>query len=171
MNEFAQTQVLPLTPGILLSLASIFFGFALGALFGALESGFKPMMREAGMGVLDSVYGGDTDKLEKAVAKGWKYAIRGHIHGGAIGTSALGCILLMAILGEPGVLEKVSAVAFGAGSLLYSSFWIVAGFKAPKVGKPKEAKESLWWIAMPGAGLCMIGLVGTFLSVCLHAMA
>lgn len=171
MNEFAATQLLPLTPGILLSIASIFFGFALGALFGALESGFKPMMREAGMKVLDTAYAGDKDKLEAAVSKGWKYAIRGHIHGGAIGTSALACILLMAMLGPPGMLEQISALAFGAGSLLYSSFWIAAGFKAPKVGKPKEAKESLWWIAMPGAGLCMIGLVGTFLSVCIHAMA
>lgn len=171
MNAFAETQLLPLAPGLLLSLASIFFGFALGALFGALESGFKPMMRASGMAVIDSVYGGDTEALEKAISKGWKYAIRGHIHGGAIGTSALASILLMALLGEPGLLEKISAVSFGAGSLLYSSFWIFAGFKAPKVGKPKEAKESLWWIAMPGAGLCMIGLVGTFLSLCIHMMS
>lgn len=171
MNDLAASQILPLAPGLLFSIASIFFGFALGALFGALESGFKPMMREGGMKVIDSVYGGDTEKLEKAVAKGWKYAIRGHIHGGAIGTSALACILLMGVLGEPGMLEKVSSLAFGAGSLIYSSFWIFAGFKAPKVGKPKEAKESLWWIAMPGAGLCMIGLVGTFLSLLIRMMA
>lgn len=171
MNEFAATHVLPLAPGILLSLASIFFGFVLGAIFGALESGFKPKMRAAGMAVIDTVYGGDKEKLEKAVSKGWKYAIRGHIHGGAIGTSALACILLMALLGEPSLLEKISALAFGAGSLIYSSFWIFAGFKAPKVGKPAEAKESLWWIAMPGAGLCLIGLVGTFVSVCVHMLA
>ncbi len=171
MNEFAHTQLLPLAPGILLSLLSIFFGFVLGALFGALESGFKPIMRENGKKVLDTVYGGDTDKLEAVVSKAWKYAIRGHIHGGAIGTSALACILLLSLLGAPGLLEKVSAVSFGAGSLIYSAFWIVAAFKAPSVGKPKQAKEDLWWIAMPGAGLCLIGLTGTFISVCIHAMA
>lgn len=171
MNEFADTQLLPLAPGIFLSLLSIFFGFSLGALFGALESGFKPIMRESGKAVLDSVYGGDTDKLEAVVSKAWKYAIRGHIHGGGIGTSALACILLLALLGPPGLLEKISSLSFGAGSIIYSSFWLFAAFKAPSVGKPKEAKESLWWIAMPGAGLCLIGLVGTFLSVCIHAMA
>ena len=168
MTEFAETQLLPLAPGILLALLSIFFGFVLGALFGALESGFKPMMRESGRAVLDTVYGGDADKLEAVVSKGWKYAIRGHIHGGAIGTSALACILLLAALGVPGILEKVSSLAFGAGSLIYSSFWIVAAFTAPKVGKPKQAKEDLWWIAMPGAGLCLIGLVGTIISLVVH---
>ncbi|MDG2308787.1 MAG: hypothetical protein P8R42_29755 [Candidatus Binatia bacterium] len=171
MNDFADTQLLPLAPGIILSLLSIFFGFVLGALFGALESGFKPIMRESGKAVLDTVYGGDAAKLEAVISKAWKYAIRGHIHGGAIGTSALACILLLALLGPPGLLEKISATSFGAGSLIYSSFWLVAAFKAPAGGKPKQTKEELWWIAMPGAGLCLIGLVGTLISVCIHAMA
>jgi len=171
MNAFAHDQLLPLAPGIILALLGILFGFVLGALFGALESGFKPILREKGRAVLDTVYGGDADKLEAVVSKAWKYAIRGHIHGGAIGTSALATILLLSLLGEPGWLEKISALSFGAGSLLYSSFWLAAAFTAPAVGKPKQAKENLWWIAMPGAGLCLIGLVGALISVCVHALA
>jgi len=171
MTEFAQTQLLPLGPGLFLSLVSIFFGFVLGALFGALESGFKPMLRKRGEAVLDEVYGGDVDKLEEVVAKGWKYAIRGHIHGGAIGTSALAANLLLALLGVPGTLEKLSALFFGAGSIIYSFFWLAAAFRAPVVGKPKQAKEDLWWIAMPGAGLCLVGLVGSMLALCLRMYA
>ena len=165
MNEFAETQLLPLAPGLFLSLMSIFFGFVLGALFGALESGFKPMLRDRGKAVLKEVYGGDADKLEAVVSKAWKYAIRGHIHGGGIGTSALAANLLLACLGVPGTLEKLSGLAFGAGSLIYSFFWIAAAFRSPAVGKPKQAKEDLWWIAMPGAGLCLLGLLGTTLSL------
>jgi hypothetical protein len=171
MEQFVDTRLVPLAPGIIFALLGIFFGFALGALFGALESGFKPLLRASGQKVLDSVYGGDADKLEAVVSKAWKYAIRGHIHGGGIGTSALASILLLSLLGPPGLLEIVSAWSFGAGSLIYSSFWIAAAFKAPSVGKPKQAKEDLWWIAMPGAGLCIIGLVGTLISFCVHVAA
>lgn len=157
-------QLAPLAGGVILSLLTIFFGFTLGGVFGALESGFKPWMRKRGETVLDTVYGGDRDKLEKAVSKGWKYAIRGHLHGGAIGTASLSCIVLLALLGDPGFIETASAWAFGAGGLLYSSFWILAGFRTPLVGDGSQAKESLWYIAMPGAGLCIAGLVGTMVA-------
>jgi hypothetical protein len=157
-------QLAPLAGGVILSLLTILFGFSLGGIFGALESGFKPWMRARGEKVLDTVYGGDRDKLEAAVSKGWKYAIRGHLHGGAIGTAALASIMLLTTLGEPGFIEIASAWALGAGGMLYSAFWIFAGFRTPLVGNGSQAKESLWYIAMPGAGLCLAGLVGTLIA-------
>ncbi len=168
MDDFARTHLAPLSPGILLALLSTLYGFALGALFGALESGFKPMLRRRANAVLETVYGGDEERREAVVSKGWKYIIRAHIHGGAIGTSALASILLLSLLGVPGLLERLSALAFGAGALIYSIFWLLAGFRAADVGAPKQAKESLWFVAMPGAGLCIAGLLGTILSLLIH---
>jgi hypothetical protein len=164
MEIFVDENLQPMAGGIILSLLTILFGFSLGGIFGALESGFKPWLRAKGEKVLDSVYGGDRDKLESSVNRGWKYAIRGHLHGGALGTSGLVAILLLALLGEPGWFEILCAWALGAGGLLYSAYWIMAGFRVPVVGNGKEAKESLWWIAMPGAGLCLGGLAGTILA-------
>ena len=164
MEMFFDDQVAPLAGGVILSLLTILFGFSLGGIFGALESGFKPMMRAKGAKVLDTVYGGDEAALTAAVNRGWKYAIRGHLHGGAIGTSSLVSILLLAMLGEPGWFEQVCAWALGAGGMLYSAYWILAGFRVPLTGDGKTAKESLWYIAIPGAGLCLGGLAGTILA-------
>jgi len=56
-------------------------------------------------------------------------------------------------------------LSLGAGALLYSLFWLFAGFTAPSLGSTGAAKEALSFIAIPGAGLCLLGVVGTILSV------
>lgn len=170
MDDFAQTQLLPHAPGIILALISIAYGFALGGLMGYLDSDAKDMLRQRANRVLDTVYGGDEEKREKVVSKGWKYCIRAHIHGGAIGTSALTAILLLALLGPPGLLERLSSLAFGAGALLYSIYWLLAGIRTVEMGVPKQAKESLRLIAIPGAGMAIAGLVGTILAFLVHAV-
>jgi hypothetical protein len=47
----------------------------------------------------------------------------------------------------------------------YSLFWLAAGLTAPAVGSTGEAKEALGFLAIPGAGLCLLGIVGTIVSV------
>jgi hypothetical protein len=90
---------------------------------------------------------------------------RAHLHGGAIGAAALAAIVLLGLFGSTGLLERGSAAAFGAGSLLYSGFWLAAGLAAPSLGSTGEAKEALGFLAIPGAGLCLLGIAGTLLSV------
>jgi hypothetical protein len=59
--------------------------------------------------------------------------------------------------------------AFGAAEDLIKaqlrSFWLVAGLTVPSVGDMGEAKDALSFLAVPGAGLCLLGIGGTFLSV------
>jgi hypothetical protein len=154
-----------LAPGIILALLSIAFGFVLGGSFGALEEPIKNHLRSSADAVFETVYQGDSNKRDAVVTKSWSYMKRAHLHGGAIGAAALASIVLLGLLGRSGILERISAVAFGAGSLLYSVFWLMAGLTAPAVGSTGEAKEALAFLAIPGAGLCLLGIAGTLLSV------
>ncbi len=161
----------PLAPGIILSLLSIVFGFLLGGTFGAAEDPIKRYLRSSAEAVFDTAYQGDASKRDAVVSKSWVYLKRAHLHGGAIGAASLASILLLALLGNPGWLERVSAAAFGTGALVYSSFWLAAGLTAPSVGSTGEAKEALGFLAIPGAGLCLLGIGGTLISVVKHLVA
>jgi len=158
----------PLAPGAILALLSILLGFGLGGAFGANEEGIKGKLESSADAVLESVYGGDSERRDAVVSKSWSYLKRAHMHGGAIGTAALASIILLGLMGGRGLLERASAVAFGAGAILYSSFWLAAGFSAPGLGSTGAAKESLEFMAVPGAGLCLLGLLGTLTATVKH---
>jgi len=171
MSSHSVANLRPLAPGILLALLSIAFGFLLGGAFGAVEGPIKGHLRSSAEAVFETVYEGDASKRDAVIAKSWSYMKRAHLHGGAIGAAALASIVLLGLLGSSGLLERISAVAFGAGSLLYSTFWLAAGLTAPAVGSTGEAKEALGILAIPGAGLCLLGIGGTLLSVLRQLLA
>lgn len=154
-----------LVPGVVLALLSIAFGFLLGGSFGAAESSIKGHLRSSADAVFETVYKNDASKRDAVVSKSWTYLKRAHLHGGAIGAAALASITLLGLFGRVGRLERSTAVAFGAGALLYSTFWLVAGLSAPGLGSTGEAKEALNFLAIPGAGLCLLGIAGTLVSV------
>jgi hypothetical protein len=158
----------PLAPGIIFALLAIFFGFSLGGSFGVAEDAIKGHLSASAAAVSDTVYHGDDAKQDKVVSKSWSYMKRAHMHGGGIGTAALASILLLGMLGNSGMLEKLSAAAVGAGSLLYPIFWLAAGLTAPGLGSTHDAKEALSFIAIPGAGLCLLGVLGTLVSAVRH---
>lgn len=155
----------PMAAGLCLALLTIFFGFALGGAFGAAEAPIKKRLADSGTDALETAYAGDAAARDAVVKKSWEYLQRAHLHGGAIGTAAVASILTLFLLCRPGAVPTFSALAFGAGALLYSLFWLIAGFKAPGMGSTGAAKESLQFIAIPGAGLCLLGLAGTIVSV------
>ncbi len=97
--------------------------------------------------------------------KSWVYLKRAHLHGGAIGAAALGAISVLILLCPLGLVARLSALALGAGALVYAVFWLLAGLTAPGVGSTGAAKEALSYLALPGAGLCLLGLIGTIVSV------
>ncbi len=161
MSGDVSSNLRSVSPGALLALLAILFGFALGGAFGAAEDSIKGRLAASGEAALESAYGGDVAKKDAVVSKSWTYLKRAHLHGGAIGAAALASILLLALAGNGGLLDKLSSLAFGGGALVYAVFWLGAGLKAPGMGSTGAAKESLSYLAIPGTALCMVGLLGT----------
>lgn len=144
--------------GALLALLTVFFGFCLGGVFGAFEDAMKKDLADRAASVLDSAYGGDAAKAKSVVDKSWAYYKRAHLHGGSIGTAALGGILLLAVLRRPrDLIRRGVSIAVGGGALGYSMFWFLAGRAAPGLGGTGAAKDALEWLAVPTAGLVLIG--------------
>jgi len=168
MSTRPTSDLKPLAPGILLALLAILFGFLLGGSFGVAEDMIKGQLRSSADAVFETVYQGDADKRDAVVSKSWSYMKRAHLHGGAIGAAALATIVLLGLFGSPRALERAAAGSFGLGALVYSCFWLLAGLTAPGIGSTGAAKEALGFLAIPGAGLCLLGLGGSILSVILR---
>lgn len=151
--------------GAALALSAILFGFVLGGIFGFNEDAVKGRLEASGTAVVATVYQGDVAAKDAVVAKSWEYLLRAHMHGGGIGAAALGAIAAVVLLTGMGTVARWSAFCIGAGALLYSLFWLWAGFKAPGLGSTGAAKEALSFIAVPGAGLALLGVAGSLFAV------
>ena len=148
----------PVRFGILLSLISVFVGFALGGVFGAFEDNLKANLKGRAEPVKESIYGGDEAKMEKVVSKSFTYFVRAHLHAGALGTFGVVACILISLLSVPSPLvQSIHSFAFGLGAFGYSLFWLLAGMRAPALGGTGAAKESLQWLAIPSAGLLILG--------------
>jgi hypothetical protein len=157
-------------PGLTLALFTVLFGFALGGLFGLNEDLIKDRLAASAAAVTATVYQGDPAAAEPVIAKSWEYMQRAHLHGGAIGTAALGMIVVLLLIGAPPRTIRVLGLALGLGALGYSVFWMWAGFIAPGLGSTGAAKESLRWLAMSSSGAVMLATAAVvFFS--LRAMA
>jgi len=160
----------PMRVGLSLAVLSIVFGFGLGGVFGVFEHDIKEHLKAQANAVSDSVYKGDTDAMKKVINKSWSYFKRAHLHGGGIGAAALALILLMSFFDRSSKLARsLGSAALGAGALGYSLFWMFAGLRAPALGGTGLAKESLEWLAVPSAGLTLLGLF-TSLALLVHVM-
>jgi hypothetical protein len=148
--------------GVLCALLAIGFGFGMGALFGANEEAMKEGLKTSGEAVLAERYGGDEAKLKAVLDKAWVYYQRAHLHAGGLGAVALGlCLLLAALPGAAGRGRALAALCSGLGAVLYPVYWLLAGMKAPGLGSTGAAKEALQWLAIPGSGLAIVGLLLT----------
>lgn len=145
--------------GIWSSLLTIFFGFGIGAAFGAAEESLKGDLKDRAQAVLATAYKGDATKMLANIDKSWAYYKRAHLHGGAIGTASLACAFLLAfMLRPPALLRSLTALSMGLGGLAYSIYWLLAGYRAPELGSTSAAKDSLEWLAVPSAGMVLVGL-------------
>jgi hypothetical protein len=155
-----------------LALLTVLFGFALGGAFGGFERPLKEDLIARAEAVRDGVYGGDAAQMKSVVDKSWTYYKRAHMHGGGIGVVALGGILLMAMLHRPRHASRQGvSLALGLGALGYATFWLLAGRAAPSLGGTDAAKESLSWIAVPSAGLLLLGVVAVIVSTVIELFA
>jgi len=155
--------------GIVLSLLTLLFGFGLGGAFGAFEDKIKGSLASSAMSVKDSVYSGDDVAMGKVTSKAWTYMKRAHLHANGLGTSSLVLILLLAAVPVSTKIRQFVAAALGAGALGYSSFWLFAARRAPAMGSTHDAKESLSWLAVPSAGLCLVGLIAVLVLFATYA--
>lgn len=160
----------PVALGAVFALLSVLFGFALGGAFGAKEEALKGRLESSGQAALESVYKGDAAAKDAVVKKSWQYLLRAHLHGGAIGAAALGAIATLVLLCRLDFLAQASALCFGLGGLVYALFWLLAGFAAPGLGGTGAAKQALELVAVPGAGLSMLGAAGTLVCVVRDAL-
>lgn len=151
--------------GVSLALLTLLYGFGLGLSFGAAEDSIKGHLHDSAQVVLVQEYGGDQAAADKVTSKSWTYFKRAHLHANGLGTTALALIGLMALVPVPSGRRRTAALLLGAGALSYSMFWMLAGLRAPGLGSTGAAKESLAWLALPGSGACVLGLLLTTVSV------
>ncbi|MBN2654845.1 MAG: hypothetical protein JXR79_07005 [Nitrospirae bacterium] len=151
--------------GVIFALLAVMFSFVMGGMFGAIEDKLKGTLNDSGKAVLSTVYQNDMQKMDAVVKKSWSYMIRAHLHGGALGAVALSCIAVMILVTNLGFAARLSSLALGIGSLAYSVMWLCAGLRAPALGSTGAAKQSVEALAIVGAGLCILGLLGTILAV------
>jgi hypothetical protein len=143
-------------PGLCLAVLTLLFGFGLGIVFGFNEDLIRDRQRAAATAVLATAYQGDAAKVQPVLDKSWAYMQRAHLHAGSLGTSALALSGLVLLLGVSVGLTRAITLALGLGGLGYSSYWLLAGFRAPGMGGTGAAKESLKWLAMPSSGMFVV---------------
>ncbi len=159
MQDHLNKNLVPMKFGVLFALLTLAFGFGMGGAFGAFESKIKGHLKEKGKEVLSTAYKGDEAKMKKVTDKAWIYCKRAHLHANGLGAIALSCILLLSFLRGSGAIKSVAAWGLGLGGFNYSLFWLFAALRAPGMGSTGMAKESLKWLAVPSAGLCILGIV------------
>jgi hypothetical protein len=158
MQEMLVKNMVSVRYGILLAVITLLYGFGLGGAFGVFEGNIKGHLEAQAKQVFEAKYKGDEAKLKKITDKSWSYFKRAHLHASGLGVIALSLILTLMFLSVDNNVKSITALCLGLGSLGYSVFWMFAGLKAPGMGSTGMAKESLKWIAIPSAGLCIIGL-------------
>ena len=154
--------------GIVLALLTLLYGFGLGGTFGAFEDNIKGTLEASAMAVKDTVYQGDEAAMKKITAKSWTYMKRAHLHANGLGTAALAIIFVLAGTRASSRVRGVISTALGLGAFGYASFWMFAALTAPALGSTHDAKEALGWLAIPTAGLCILGLLATFVLFVRH---
>jgi hypothetical protein len=164
------TPIQAALPGLVLAVCTVLFGFAMGGIFGLNEDLIKDRLAASAAAVTATVYHGDAAAAEPVIAKSWDYMQRAHLHGGAIGTAAIGMIVVLLLIGTAPRTIRILSLALGAGALGYSVFWMWAGLIAPGLGSTGAAKESLRWLAMPSAGAVMLATAAVAF-LCIRAVA
>ena len=158
-------QLMPVREGLLLGILTVAFGWGLGVAFGGAEDVLKGGLKasaEESLALYVSKSGGDEAAARASMAaiveKAWAYYQRAHLHGGAIGSVVIGlCLALAHVEGRRG-LRRIASLLLGLGGLGYSSFWMLAAWRAPGLASTGAAKESLFWLATPTAGALVVGL-------------
>ena len=151
----------PMRIGVVIAVLAILSGYLLGGAFGKFEDSIKDRIHSQAQAVFDTVYKSDAAKMKKVTDKSWSYMKRAHLHANAMGTAALALILLLAFIPMKREIKSAVALCLGLGAFGYGLFWLLAGWTAPAMGSTGDAKEALKFLAVPSAGLSIIGVIAT----------
>ena len=154
--------------GIFLALLTLLYGFSLGGAFGAFEDEIMGSLNASAQSVKATVYQGDEAAIEKVMEKSWTYMKRAHLHANGLGAATLAMMFVLAGTPASSRVRGVVSTALGIGALGYASFWMFAARRAPAMGNTHDAKESLSWLAIPSAGLCILGLIAVLVLFVRH---
>ena len=154
--------------GIFLALLTLLYGFSLGGAFGAFEDEIMGSLNASAQSVKATAYQGDEAAIEKVMEKSWTYMKRAHLHANGLGAAALAMMFVLAGTPASSRVRGVVSTALGIGALGYASFWMFAARRAPAMGSTHDAKESLSWLAIPSAGLCILGLIAVLVLFVRH---
>jgi hypothetical protein len=139
--------------------------FVLGGIFGVSESIIRDHLKNKGQDVVDTVYEGDSERMENVANRSFGFFRRAHFHAGGLGAVSLVVILMLMFLQASLILKKLTALALGLGAFGYSTFWMFIGLKAPGLGNIGEARESLAYMAIPSTILCILGLISVLFII------
>ena len=151
--------------GLCLAIVTVLYGQFMGLTFGLNEDAIKGQLKSSAMAVRDTAYKGDDSKITATLDKSWVYMQRAHLHSGALGTTALALISVLAFARIANRVAFLLSAMLGAGGLGYSVYWMWAGFIAPGLGGTGAAKEALRWLAMPASGMFVVASVASLVIV------
>ncbi|PIR01749.1 MAG: hypothetical protein COV66_00100 [Nitrospinae bacterium CG11_big_fil_rev_8_21_14_0_20_45_15] len=148
--------------GVALALISILLGISLGLGFGCCEDTIVDKFKKDSTEVLDTVYDGSQKKANRVVNKSWNYMIRAHLHSQTMGVISLVFSLLVAGLKFAPRWQLGISIFSGLGALGYGTFWLLAGFLAPRMGSTSASKNAIELLAQGSAGCFFVSAIVLF---------
>lgn len=120
---------------LVLVLAGLLFGIAMGIGFGVSEDAFKGYI-SAGITANPDVHD------QKSAAKIWRYAQRAHFHSTGIAAFSLGLVILIALSSMKQRMKTLSSILVGLGAL-YPFSWLMMFLLAPEIGRSAAHRHIL----------------------------
>lgn len=160
-------DIAPVRWGLLLAMFGLLMGVYLGVHFGKSEDAILAYLKTKAEA--SAVFAGDPNKIENAVANGWKYLKRSHEHFQGLGAIAIGLCLMIAALPLKCWPKRVLSTGVSLGAVLYPLFWYLVAYRCGDIEKG-AAKESLALMAQAGAGIYLLSVVGTLAAVAAFAV-
>jgi hypothetical protein len=157
--------------GVAFALIAILLGISLGLGFGCCEDSIIDKFKKDSTEVLDTVYKGSQKKANRIVNKSWNYMIRAHLHSQTMGVISLAFSLLVAGLKFAPRWQLGISIFSGLGALGYGSFWLLAGFLAPRMGSTGAAKDAIELLAQGSAGCFFISAIVLFVLLGMRMFA
>lgn len=143
---------------VFISVFVIFTGFILGGIYGSYEDAIKEHFYKKALTVSESVYNNNQEIMKVVAEKSWEYMKHAHTHAVGLGPATLILILVLSFFKVNGTLKFMSSMLMSLGAVAYPLYWMLLAFKFPLTGNEELAKESLSCIAVPGAGIILIGV-------------
>lgn len=160
--ESLRRALAPCRCGLVLCLIAVLAGFGVGGAFGAadreLRAALERRAREAHANLTAA-------ELTTTVDKSLTFLRRSHVHGSGMGTTGVVLVLLVCVLDVAERSRRAISMCLGAGACGYSLFLLLAAWRMATLGDTHAVKASLAPLAIPAAGLFVMGTVWSLVCV------